>query len=142
MGRFRARDPRQSPSAGAPTVAAFPILGARQEWVYSRKRQGLSDEELEILIRVKRGIDQGRDLDQMNLTDEELRALIIAASSLSDAEQKECERFGITAAQLKEQRELAKPAVEHLKQPYLEKHRSEIPFRNLSKKHATWFRPF
>jgi hypothetical protein len=93
----------------------------------------LSDEELKILIRVKEGLNQGRKLDRMGLTDEELRALMVADSSLRDARQKEFERFGITVAQCEERRGLARPAVEHLKQLYIENRRSEISFRNLQK---------
>lgn len=101
-----------------------------------------SHEELKIVIRVLDGSDQGHTLDQMDLTDEELKAYIVAAESLIDAGQKECERFGITVEQCKEQRGLARPAVEHLKKLYIERRRSEISFQNLSKKNARWSKRF
>jgi hypothetical protein len=97
----------------------------------------LSDEELKILTRVKDCLNQGRE---SNLSTEEAAVLEAAARSLDAALQQECERFGITVAQYSEQRGLAKPAVEHLKQLYIEKCRSEISFRNLSKRNAKWFK--
>jgi hypothetical protein len=110
----------------APGFDAYEEIGVRA-------LRHLSDEDLEILTHVKRGLDQGLRLDQMDLTDAEWRAFEVAASSLEDARQKECENFGITVEQCKERRGLLRPAVEHLLQLYIEKRRSDISFRKLQR---------
>lgn len=102
------------------------------EQIQSQALGYLSDEELKILVRMRNGLYQGRSLDQ--LSTEELAAFVAAGSSWEAALQKECERFGITVAQFAERRGLAKPLVMQLKQMYIEKHRSEISFRNRSKR--------
>lgn len=98
--------------------------------IQSQASQILSDEELKLVIRTLSGLKQGRKLDQLNLSMEELAALKAADCSFIAGLQKECERFGITVAQLGERRGLTRPSVIQLKQQYIKKHGAQILSRS------------
>ena len=76
---------------------------------------------------MKRAVEEG---SEVNLSVDESAALEAADCSLNAALQKECERFGITIAQCRARRGLAKSSVIQLKQNYIKEHRSEIALRN------------
>jgi hypothetical protein len=75
----------------------------------------LSREELDLLLREASGLNGGR---QLGRSKEEVAALKAAHCSVNDAIRQECERFGITVAQLNERRRPAKPPGLRLKQRY------------------------